>query len=249
MSMPLISIVTPAYNSEYSVANTVRSVLDQTLTDWEFLIVDDASSDGTAGIVRRFCQQDDRIRLLELAENSGAAVARNAGISAAQGRYIAFLDSDDLWLPEKLERQVAFMQEHGLAFSYTGYEMITEEGERTGIIHQAPASVSYADMLRYNRIGCLTAMYDTQLLGKVFMPELRKRQDYALWLKILRQTGMASGLPEVLALYRQREGSISSNKVDLIRYHWRLFREFERLSRTRSAYYLAWNVLGKLFIK
>ncbi|CAM3614025.1 glycosyltransferase family 2 protein [Halomonas lysinitropha] len=246
---PDVSIITPVFNATPHLEETLNSVLAQSSPDWEHILIDDGSQDGSAAIIKRYAASDSRITLIRLEKNAGAAVARNAGIEAAKGRFIAFLDSDDLWLPEKLSAQVAFMESTGAALSYTGYEVMKEDGERTGEVSTAAASLSYRDMLRYNQIGCLTAMYDTRQVGKVYMPELRKRQDYALWLRILRQTGTARGLDQVLALYRQRSGSISRNKLDLIRYHWRLFREFEELSVARSAYYLAWNILGRLVKK
>lgn len=247
--MPETSIITPVFNANLHLEESLNSVLTQRYSDWEHILIDDGSQDDSVATIERYAALDSRVTLIRLEKNSGAAVARNAGIEVAKGRFIAFLDSDDLWLPEKLSAQVAFMESTGVALSYTGYEVMKENGERTGEVSTAAASLSYRDMLRYNKIGCLTAMYDTRQLGKVYMPELRKRQDYALWLKILRQTGTARGLDQVLALYRQRSGSISRNKLDLLRYHWRLFRDFEELSVARSAYYLAWNIVGRLVKK
>lgn len=244
--MPYISIITPVFNSSGSIRETLESVLRQSFEDWEHIFVDDFSQDDSAEIIESYATEDPRIRLIRLGGNFGAAVARNKGIEEAKGRFIAFLDSDDIWLPEKLFAQLEFMESTGAALSYTSYELISEEGVPTGLISCAQDSVSYKEMLYYNRIGCLTAMYDAQQLGKVFMPDIRKRQDYALWLKILRRVGTARGLDQVLALYRQRSGSISSNKLDLVRYHWRLFRGVEELSLTQSVYYLASNIVMKL---
>ena len=237
--MPLISIVTPAYNAEDSIPNTIRSVLDQTLADWELLIVDDGSSDRTVGIVSLFCRQDSRIRLLELAENGGAAVARNAGIRQARGRYIAFLDSDDAWDPTKLESQLAFMQAREAALVFSAYRKVDEAGRALGVVG-VPERAGYRDLLKTNYIGCLTAMYDTQRLGKVEMPLIRKRQDLALWLKIVKLTGEpAWGQPEVLATYTVRRGSVSADKQSAAAYQWRLYREVEALPLPASGYYFA----------
>lgn len=244
--MPKVTIVTPVYNSAEFLGETIESVIGQSFSDWEMVAVDDCSLDGSSELVRRYAEKDSRIRLIQLERNSGAAVARNIAIEEAKGRYIAFLDSDDLWHPTKLERHIAFIEETGAALSYTAYEKITEAGERTGVIVTPPESLAYDDLLKSNRIGCLTAIYDTKKVGKVTMPLIRKRQDYGLWLKILRDSGPAIGLCELLSLYREREGSISSNKVEMVKYHWSLFRDIEGLSRVKSAYYLSCNIWNKV---
>src|SRR5690606_31661243 len=162
------------------------------------------------------------------------------GIAAARGRYIAFLDSDDQWLPDKLQLQVAFMRDNDYVLTCTYYEKMTASGERTGKVVAAPATLSYREMLKSNRIGCLSAMYDSARLGKVYMPQIRKRQDYGLWLKILRQGEVAHCLPEVLALYRTRPGSLSNNKLEMVTYNWTLYRRIEGLPLVLSTYYLCW---------
>ncbi|WP_355662382.1 glycosyltransferase family 2 protein [Halomonas salifodinae] len=244
--MSKVTVVTPIYNSERFLDKAIESVFEQSFSDWEMVAVDDCSSDGSAELVRRYAERDSRVRLIQLDKNSGAAVARNVAIEEAKGRYIAFLDSDDLWLPEKLEKHIDFIEETGAALSYTAYEKITEAGERTGVVVTPPESLTYDDLLKSNRIGCLTAIYDTKKIGKVTMPLIRKRQDYGLWLKILRDSGPAIGLCEPLSLYREREGSISSNKVEMVKYHWSLFRDIEGLSRVKSAYYLSCNIWNKV---
>jgi len=242
-----VSIVTPLYNAERFVADTITSVRGQTVGDWEMLIVDDASSDKGPEIVARLAQADPRIRLITLAQNSGAAVARNTAIRACRGRYIAFVDADDLWHGEKLERQLAFMEETGAALSFTGYEKIDLEGKRIGEI-RVPARVSYHDMLKSNYIGCLTAMFDTAQLGKVEMPLIRRRQDYGLWLDILKRTAFAHGLDESLAHYRVRSDSLTSNKLTSSKFTWQLYREHQGLSVPASAYYLA-NFLVRAVVR
>ena len=242
-----VSIVTPMYNSERFISEAVLSVLAQTYSDWEMIIVDDKSSDRSADVVVEFARRDSRIRLLCQEKNLGPAAARNRGIAEAQGRHIAFLDSDDRWLPEKLERQLAFMRENDAALSYTAYYRIDEKsGRRTGEV-RIPRSVDYRELLKQNIIGCLTAIYDTEKVGKVYMPELRKRQDFGLWLKILRHVPAAYGLDEPLAEYRVRSSdSVSSNKLKASLYNWRLYREAEKLPLHKAVYYFGWYTYRSL---
>jgi glycosyltransferase involved in cell wall biosynthesis len=239
----IVSVITPSYNSASFIEKTIQSVIAQTFTDWELIIVDDCSTDDSINIIHSYVEQDSRINLIQLSKNSGAAVARNTAIKAAQGRYIAFLDGDDLWMPEKLEKQVAFMKRTGYTLTYTYYEKITEDGMGTGHYVTPPYQLSYKEMLRSCPIGCLTVIYDAKQLGKVYMPLIRKRQDWGLWLKILRTTNHAYGLPESLALYRVRKGSISSGKIRVQKYTWQLFREIEGLSFLHSVYYLTYHVI------
>lgn len=243
---PLVSVVMPIFNSEPYLKSSVQSVLSQTFSDWELILVDDCSKDASVRIAGELAESDSRIRLISLDENSGAAVARNAGILAALGRYIAFLDSDDLWVESKLQKQTEFMKKEDCALSYTWYECMDECGIRSGRVLRPPQTLTYREMLKSNQIGCLTAMYDTAKIGKVLMPLIRKRQDYGLWLRILKQVEFACCLSESLAFYRQRTGSISSNKLEMMKHNWSLYRDVERLSIQNSAYYLAWNVIRKV---
>lgn len=238
MTIPLVSIITPSYNAEKYLSKTIDSVLQQTFQDWEMIIVDDQSPDNANRLIEQYCARDDRIKLIKLKKNSGAAVARNAAIEAAEGRYIAFLDSDDQWLPSKLRAQIHFMQEGSIALSYTAYEKLNEKGEIIGRVG-VPEKVSYSDMLKTNYVGCLTAIYDTGQLGKVYMPLIRKRQDLGLWLKILKRTPYAYGLNEVLAQYQLRDDSVSANKKVAAQYTWRLYREVEQLSLVKTVYYFS----------
>lgn len=248
-SEKLVSIITPSYNSSKYISQTIASVLSQTYQNWEMIIVDDASPDNSNHIIEEYCKKDNRIKLIKLETNSGPAVARNLAIQEAKGRYIAFLDADDLWLPQKLEKQVAFMQEKDCALSYTAYETMDAKGNKLEKIIVPPLHLRYSDMLKSNYIGCLTAMYDTHKLGKVYMPLLKKRQDYGLWLKILKQTDYAYGIAEPLARYRIRLESVSRDKVNLIKYNYLLFRKHEGFSVIKSAYYLVWNILIKVLKK
>ncbi|OOE39325.1 glycosyl transferase [Salinivibrio kushneri] len=233
-----VSIITPSYNSIHYISDTIDSIRYQTLTDWEMIIVDDCSSDNSVSVIKSYTEKDSRIKLIQLKENSGAAVARNAGIEAAQGRYIAFLDSDDLWLPDKLEKQLVFMQQDDIAFSFSAYHKIDEEGVDIGTV-SVPENVSYHELLKCCVIGCLTAMYDTKKIGKVYMPLIRKRQDFGLWLRILKKCGIAYGIAQPLAKYRVRKDSISSNKLKAALYNWKLYREVENLNLFQALYYFS----------
>lgn len=238
MTSDLVSIITPSYNAENFIANTIESVLLQTYQSWELLIVDDASPDNANELIEKYSLQDSRISLIKLDRNSGAAVARNAGIAAAKGRYIAFLDSDDRWLPDKLDKQLSFMRKNDISFSYTAYEKLDEDGTVVATVG-IPLKVNYKNLLKVCSIGCLTAMYDTQKLEKVYMPLIRKRQDLGLWLRILKITPYAYGLDEVLAQYQLRDDSISANKYDAAKYTWRLYREVEAMTIPVAAYYFS----------
>lgn len=238
----LASVVTPVHNAAEFIAHAIESVIAQSVREWEMLVVDDCSTDSSTEVIRGYASRDSRVRLIHLPANSGPAVARNRAIESAQGRYIAFLDADDAWDPRKLEKQLTFMEENQYRLTYTYYAKIDEAGCHLGETVCPPRKLSYADLLKSNQIGCLTAMYDSAKLGKVYMPLIRKRQDYGLWLKILRREPFAYCLPEVLATYRVRNSSISSSKIGLLTHNWRLFREIEGLSLLRSTYYLGWNV-------
>ena len=245
----LISIITPLYNSKQHILDTIQSVQYQTYANWELIIIDDASNDGSVKVAESFSTQDKRIKLIKLDSNKGPAVARNKGIKECSGRYIAFLDSDDLWMPEKLEKQLEFMDDHKASLSFTAYKKIEENGRYRGQVNINKMQIGYSDLLKTNHIGCLTAMIDTNLLGeKLYMPLIEKRHDHGLWLSILKQGYTAYGLNEILAVYRCRKGSISRNKIKILRYQWKLYREVEKLGLIRSMYYMlyyAWYGIVK----
>jgi glycosyltransferase involved in cell wall biosynthesis len=244
----LVSIITANYNCENFIDDTIKSVLKQTYKNWEMIIVDDLSTDNSIKIIENYIKEDNRIKLIKLKENSGAAVARNRAIEEAKGRYIAFLDSDDLWEKTKLEKQLAFMQENSYDFTYTNYNLVDESNSRYGNTFKAKKESSYHDLLKTCSIGCLTVIYDTENLGKVTMPLILKRQDYGLWLKILKKIDKAYCLDESLAVYRTRQNSISSNKLKASQYQWKIYREVEKLNIFRSIYYFlyyAYNGLKK----
>ena len=246
---PTFSIVMPTHNSERYVQETIESVWRQTLSSWELLIVDDASGDGTKELLKGLVGSDVRIRVRCLPANVGPAKARNMAISHATGRYIAFLDSDDIWRDDKLERQLGVFEQRGAVLAYSGYEKINESGDVKGRTVAVPESVSYKELLGATVIATCTAAYDTAKVGKVLMPDIRKRQDFGLWLKILRTSGeLAWGLNEPLAYLRKRPGSVSSNKLAAASYVWRVYRELEGLSVGVSMFYFlkyAYHATGK----
>jgi glycosyltransferase involved in cell wall biosynthesis len=238
---PLVSVVTPVWNAAATLPGTVASVRAQSLPDWELLLVDDASTDGSRELARALAAEDARIRPLARARNGGAAAARNDAIRAARGRLVAFLDADDRWHPEKLARQAAFMAAGGHALVYSAYRRVASDGTPLGTV-RPPARVSRDELLKGNVIGCLTAVYDTAVFGKAEMPDLRRRQDYGLWLQLLRRVPFAHGLAEVLADYRVADGSLSGERLAAAKATWTLYRELEGLGRARAGFYLAHNL-------
>jgi teichuronic acid biosynthesis glycosyltransferase TuaG len=236
---PLVSVITPAYNAASYIAETIESVIAQSHKDWELLVVDDGSSDGTAQIISEYAAKDQRVRLIQSPGNEGAGPARNRALAAARGRYIAFLDGDDIWLPQKLERQLRFMQTSGAYFTFTAYEMVSEAADKSLRTIRVPCTKSYRDLLANTNIGCLTVMLDTRRTGRVSMPAIPVRQPLVLWLRLLRTYGEAQGLDEVLARYRVRPGSISRNKRRAALGVWRVYREYERLPLLEAVWFFA----------
>lgn len=218
----LVSVITPVYNSERYIAETIESILKQSYRNWELLITDDNSDDNSVQIIQRFAEKDSRIKLFRLSENSGADVARNHSIKEAKGRFIAFCDSDDLWLPDKLRVQINFMLDNSYAFTYSNYYSRVEKEQACKVV-SFPSRISRRFLLRDN-IGCLTVVYDTSVLGKVYMPAIRKRQDWGLWHLLIDKSGYAYGVQSPLAIYRIRKGGMSSNKFDLIKYNIGVYR-------------------------
>jgi teichuronic acid biosynthesis glycosyltransferase TuaG len=249
---PLVSVITPSYNSTKFIPDTIHSVLAQTYSNWEMLIVDDCSKDESRQVIREFVEKDARIKLIELTENSGAAVARNTAIKAAKGKYLAFLDSDDLWVPTKLEKQIRFMEENDYAFTYSKYQQMDVNGTLLDRVVDVPKDITYKGLLSDNIIGCLTAVVNIEKTGPIEMPNIRTRQDYALWLSILKRGIKAQGLQEVLAYYRLVPGSISSNKLKVAKQNWRLYRDIEKLGIIPSSISFlryAWSGVKKTYLK
>ncbi|HLR43164.1 MAG TPA: glycosyltransferase family 2 protein [Pseudogracilibacillus sp.] len=236
---PLVSVITPAYNAARFIGETIQSVIDQTYNNWEMLIVDDKSTDETVEIVQQYMNKDKRIKLIVLDENSGSAIARNTAMDKASGKFMAFLDSDDLWMPEKLTKQVAFMEDNGIAFSFTKYVRMQEDGRLTNAVTEAPKTVTYDRLMKQCVIGCLTVMLDRERIGNERMINIRTRQDYAFWLALLRKGHLAYGMDEVLAKYRLVENSISSDKVKAAKQNWKLYHDIEDHSFIKAAWYFA----------
>lgn len=236
---PLVSIIMPAYNCERFIQQAIKSVQNQSMNVWELLVVDDVSTDSTCEIVEEMAKEDTRIHLLRNERNMGPAYSRNRALEKAQGEYVAFLDSDDLWLPEKLEHQIQSMEKSGALFSATSYGQINSTGKDLSVFCIPPMKTEYKKMLALsNPIGNSTVMYNRNVLGEYRVPPIKKRNDFALWLKILKDTPYCMGIDEVLTMYRVRENSISSNKLDLIRYHWQLYYEIENLGLVHSVWYM-----------
>ena len=223
MTSDLVSVIMPVFNAEKHVSEAIESVLNQSHDNLELIIVDDASSDGSLKRIRGF--DDPRIMCIELKENSGAGKARNKGIEAARGRYIAFIDADDIWLKDKLRLQIEFMSSENATLAYSDYFLMNEESKFTHKVI-SPAEVDHKKMLKNNYIGCLTAIYDTKILGKKYMPNRRKRQDWALWIDILSKTDRAVAVGIPLAAYRKTGNSLSSNKWGLMQENYRFYKEF-----------------------
>jgi len=248
----LVSIITPTYNSKF-IVETIESILNQTYSNWELLITDDCSTDKiTWEVINEYSLKDSRIRVFKLEKNSGSGLARNLSIKHAKGKYIAFLDSDDLWIENKLERQISFMIEKDAAFSHTSYSFINEKGDRIKKpfkVGEHP--VTYKMLLKRIEIGCLTAMYNTEKVGKMYMPDVRKKQDYGLWLSILKRGFVSLPLNENLSLYRVTKNQTTNNKFKLIFKHYIFLKKIEKLNLVKSLYYTilwAYNGVVKHYI-
>ena len=247
MIQGLVSVITPTYNCGRFIAETIEAVQAQTYENWEMCIVDDCSTDDTKAVVEGYMAGDSRIKYYCLPENSGAAVARTKAMELAQGEYMAFCDSDDLWLPEKLERQLAFMAQTGYAFTCTAYEQIDEEGNSLNRVIKTVDKTDYNRLLLDCPVGNSTVMYSVGVMGKFQVPNIRKRNDDALWLTMLKKEKYIRGMPDMLMRYRIRSNSISSNKLKVIKYHWILYRDIEHLSVFRSVFHICWWCFLKVF--
>lgn len=235
----LVSIITPCYNSSMFISQTIESVLAQTYQAWEMIIVDDCSSDDTRDIIEEYIEKENRVKLIKLKKNSGPSAARNKAIEEAKGRYIAFLDSDDVWMPVKLENQTNFMKENNILLSYSSYHLIDENGTQLGTFITKDIA-TYEELLRTCYIGTLTAIYDASKIGKQYLDNINiGHLDYVLWLKILKNIGMAKGLLQPLAKYRIYDNSYSANKIKAAKWQWYIYRNVENLSLPKSTYYFA----------
>lgn len=236
----LVSVIMPTYNCGRFIGETIESIKAQTYSNWELVIVDDCSTDNTKNIVEQYMSQDDRIQYHCLEVNSGAAVARTTAMKIADGEYMAFCDSDDLWFPDKLEKQLKFMQDNSYNFSCTAYEQIDEDSNELNRIIKTKKRCNYNRLLLDCPVGNSSVMYNVESMGKFEVPNIRKRNDDALWLQMLKKEKYIWGMPDVLMRYRIRKNSISSNKFKVIKYHWVLYREIEHLSVIRSAFHVFW---------
>lgn len=245
----LVSVIMPSYNTAAFIEETIKSVLAQTYENWELIIVDDCSTDNTDEGVAKLLS-DSRIRYIKNEHNSGAAVSRNRALREAKGKWIAFLDSDDLWDSEKLEKQIAFMTDNGYHFSYTNYIEIDEESKPNGKSVTGPKRITKHGMYNYCWMGCLTVMYDADTVGLIQIADIKKNNDYAMWLKVCKKANCYL-LDETLARYRKRSGSISNHGyIKLIKWHYKLYREAEKKNSFISLIFtfrnLFWGVLKKL---
>ena len=244
----LVSIIMPSYNTAPYIKETITSVLDQTYTNWELIIVDDCSTDNTDEVLATI--NDDRIRFFKNEKNSGAAISRNRALREAKGQWIAYLDSDDLWMPEKLEKQIGFMEKNCYIFSYTGYEEIDVEGNKTGVKVTGPKKITKTGMFNYCWPGCLTVMFDATKVGMIQIKDIRKNNDYAMWLKVCRKADCYL-LDECLGQYRKgRVGSVSTHSIKtMIAWHYRLFHEAENMGIFESLLNTGRNLLFGFYKK
>lgn len=242
MEEDLISIIIPVYNAEKFLKDTIRTVEEQTYRNWELIFVNDCSMDNSVEIIEKAIKENSKIRLIQLENNSGAAVARNIGIEDAKGKYIAFLDADDLWEKEKLEKQINFMKRNNYVFSYTGYEFADQNGIGNGKVVKVPKSITYKQALKNTTISTITVMFNVSVLGKelIKMPNIRRGQDTATWWKVLKNRNVAYGLDESLSLYRRTNHTLSSNKLKALKRTWNLYRNVEHLNIFYSFYNFCW---------
>lgn len=237
MEKALVSIVVPVYNSEKFILDTINTVEKQSYKNWELIFVDDCSKDNSTKIIKERIKNNNKIKLIELKKNSGAATARNVGIDESKGSYIAFLDSDDLWKKEKLENQLAFIKENGCAFSFTGYEFADEYGLGNGKVVKVPFKMNYKKALKNTTIFTSTVMFDLEKISKDQIKfENIKSEDTATWWKVLKSGYVAYGLNENLTYYRRTSGTLSSNKFEAIKRIWNLYRKQEKLNIFVSFY-------------
>lgn len=233
-----ISIVTPCYNAKDTISQTIESVLAQSFSDWKMIIVDDCSSDGTADIIKSYITRDSRISYFKTAHPSGSpSLPRNIGLENAKGKYIAFLDSDDMWLPDKLEKQMKFIEENDYEFVYSNYEKISYSGNRTGRIVTMPKKSTFWDVLETCTIPCLTAVISSNRIGNHRFKSIPK-EDFAFWLEILKEGVIAYNQGEVLALYRVQQKSRSSNKFKMIKNQWFVLRQIEGVKPLIAVFFM-----------
>lgn len=250
MNTPLVSIITPAYNCSAKLTETVQSVKAQTYKNWELLIIDDCSKDDTLSVALHLAKHEPRIRVFKQENNGGASLARNRGINEANGKYIAFLDGDDMWLPYKLEYQIRYMEESNCCFCYSPYYVLEDGASIENMpIRNCPETIEYKQLLKWNRIGCLTVVINIDRLGKINIPKLDKRNDYALWLKYLRSGIIAHRFSKPLAIYRSHQGISKGNKLNFIKYHYKMYKEVLEYSTFVSLLLTSRNLVNYFIYK
>ncbi len=244
----LVSIVTPVYKAERFISETLDSVLSQTYDNWEMILVDDCSPDNSVSIIEKAQKKDRRIKLIRNKKNTGAAGSRNTGTKNAKGRYVTFLDADDLWRKDKLERQVKFMQEGDYAFSYTDYEFANEDGKPNGNRVSVPEKINYEQSLKNPIIWTSTVMIDISKIDRelLMMPNVKRGQDAATWWQILKKIDFAYGLNENMSYYRRTNSSLSANKFKALKRTWYLYRQVEKLNLIKAAWVFCWYVFNAI---
>lgn len=243
-----VSIIMPAYNVEKFVADALESISKQSYEKWECIVVDDNSNDRTGEIIKGYCEKDSRFHYIKLIKNCGAAIARNVAIKQAKGRYLAFLDSDDIWNVNKLEKQVCFMEKNGYDFTCTSYGKIDEDGVIQSRVVCVKEKYGYSEILK-NCPGNSTVIYNCQKLGKIYAEDIKRRNDFVMWLKVIKKASMAYGLNDVLTYHRGRKDSISYKKSALIKYQWMVYRKIEKLSVIKCIYLVGYKTINGLITK
>ena len=249
METHLVSIITPSFNSEKFIAETIFSVQNQTYQNWEMIIVDDCSTDKTVSIIKQFVINDSRILFFQLKKNSGAGIARELALSKAKGDYISFLDADDLWKPLKLEKQLQFLKDNNSHFTFSYYDCINEDGNSLNRRVEAPKNLSYRQLFFCNYVGNLTGIYEADYFGKIAISATRKRQDWMVWLTILKQIKIAKPVPESLAFYRIRNNSLSASKLDLLKHNFAVYHNFHGFNYVASLFIMIGFLFTQLLVK
>ncbi|MXO03203.1 glycosyltransferase family 2 protein [Flavobacterium sp. HBTb2-11-1] len=245
----LVSIIVPTYNTEKFIRQTIESVQNQSYINWEMILADDASTDRTVAIIEEFAQKDNRIKLFKLPENRGNGFARNVALEKATGKYMAYLDADDVWFPEKLEKQIQFLKANNLHFTFSFYDSIDEEGNDLNRTVESPNPLTYKQLFFCNYVGNLTAIYDADYFGKIILETSQKRQDWRIWLTILKQIKIVKPVPESLAFYRIRKDSVSSSKFKLIKHNFGVYRQFHGYNLVFSVLLMVRFLFTQLVIK
>lgn len=243
-----MSIIMPAYNCAEWIGKSIESIIEQTYENWELIVVDDCSTDDTFSVIKEYSQSDHRIKWHKLKHNSGAAIARNTAVDLAKGVYLAFLDSDDLWIPEKLQKQIHFMSDNNYDFTCTDYGKIDEHDDIKNIVIRCEKEYDY-DMVLKRCPGNSTIIYNCESLGKFHAINIKRRNDFVMWLAVIKKAKSAYGLQERLGYHRVRSGSISYKKSDLMKYQWKVYREIEHLSIVKSLYLMIYKITDTIRIK